>query len=279
VATKQPAMTASALAKEIDNRKDNTSSLNAVALTIAKVSRSQLIAVFGNLMAVFPVSLIIAFTVNFIFDHPVLEEEHSLKYLNDIHPMYSLSWWYAAIAGFYLFLAGIVAGYFDNAVIYGKIPERIRQHPTLSRLFSTSTINKLADYLDHNFGAIMSNIMIGIFLGTASLIGKTFGIPFDIRHITFSLGNFAMSLQSMDFQISYQTLLWIFLGIFSIGFFNIAISFGMAFYIAMKSRNISLAQLLELPKLLFLYFKKHPLDFIYPPKTERTEEEVFTKPL
>ena len=276
VATKQPAMTASALAKEIDNRKDKSSNnLHGAALLIAKVSRSQFISVLGNLMAVFPMTLAITYAYHAIFGYSLIDIKHAVKYLREIHPLYSLCWFYGAVAGFYLFLTGIIAGYFDNSVIYGKIPERVRQHPTLLKYFSTKRIDKMANYLEHNLGAIMSNIMIGLFLGTAAFIGKTFGIPFDIRHITFSLGLFAVSLQSILFNIDITSVWWIILGICSIGFFNIAVSFGLAFYIAIKSRSIGLVQLFGLPKLLFIYFTKHPLDFFFPPKEERIEENVF----
>lgn len=274
VATKQPAMTASALASSLDNRKSNTS-LQSEALLMAKVSRSQFIAVMGNLLAVFPVALIIAYALSFMFGANITNEGHAVHYLDDINPMYSLCWFYGGIAGMYLFLSGIVTGYFDNEVVYSKIPERIREHPFLKSVLSTKRLQKLANYLNHNLGSIMGNIMIGIFLGTAAFIGKTFGLPFDIRHVTFSMGLLAVSLQSTFFHIDFSTLCWIFLGIVSIGFFNIIVSFGLAFYVALKSRNIDSAQLIQLPKLMFIYFKKHPLDFFYPPASERTEEGVF----
>ena len=124
-------------------------------------------------------------------------------------------------------------------------------------------------------GVISGNIMIGFFLGTASFIGKTLGLPFDIRHVTFSMGTLGICLQSLSFQIDLYTVCWVLAGILSVGFFNIAVSFGMAFYIALKSRNIKTNDLLHLPKLLFIYFRKFPLDFFYPPAEERNEEEVF----
>ena len=38
----------------------------------------------------------------------------------------------------------------------------------------------------------MGNIALGFFFGMAGFIGKTFGIPFDIRHITISAANTAI---------------------------------------------------------------------------------------
>jgi site-specific recombinase len=275
VATKQPAMTASALASSLDNKKNQSTSLQAVALLMAKVSRSQLASVTGNLLAVFPVALAITYLLQLLTPHTLMDDAHAVKYLESNSPLYSLCWFYGGIAGMYLFLTGIVAGYFDNAVVYSKIPERVVEHPGLQSIFSRQRLQKIAHYTEHNLGAVMSNMAIGVFLGTAAFIGHTFGIPYDIRHVTFSMGTIAIAFHSLHFELTLQTFIWAFVGIASIGFFNIFVSFGLAFYVALKSRNIALAELKQLPKLLLVYFTKYPKDFFFPPKEDRLEEDVF----
>lgn len=277
VATKQPAMTASALASSLDNKKNKSNSLHSVALLIAKVSRSQLASVSGNLIGVFPVAWIITWLFQHGTSHQIMDEAHALKYIAANNPLYSLCWFYGGIAGMYLFLTGIVAGYFDNKVIYSNIPERVKEHPLLQSLFSKKKLAKIAQYTEHNLGAVMGNMAIGFFLGTAAFIGILLGIPYDIRHVTFSMGTLAIAFQSLHFSLSSNTFLWAFIGVASIGFFNIFVSFGLAFYVALKSRNISFYDLRVLPGLLLQYFIKFPKDFFYPPKRERTEEDVFGK--
>ena len=277
VATKQPAMTASSLAKELDNEHNNKNKLNNIVILMAQVSRSQIIAVIGNLLAVFPTTLLFVLLLDKGFHYAITDSTHAWKYLQEIHPTYSLSAWYAMIAGFYLFLSGIIIGYIDNMVIYSKIPERIRQKPHWLRWLGTQRIQKLSHYIADNFGAIMGNIAIGFFLGTASFIGTTLGLPFDIRHITISTGLFAIGIETLNFQIGLNVVFSVIIGLFTIGVFNILSSFGLAFYVALKSRNIAIKQLTKLPKLLLVYFIKHPLDFFYPPKTERIETDIFPK--
>ncbi len=277
VATKQPAMTASALARELDKGKNGKYNLQSIALLMSQVSRSQIIAVVGNLIAVFPATLLGALLLDMVFDFQVTDAGHAWQYLQEIHPLYSLSAWYGAIAGFYLFLSGIITGYFDNAVVYSNIPERIRRHPKWVKVLGERRLARLADYLEHNLGAVMGNIMIGIFLGTATFIGKVFGLPFDIRHVTISTGLFAVALETLSFAVGLKMLFGVLLGLFFIGLFNILSSFGFAFYVALKSRNIDTAQLWQLPLLLLKYFMKYPLDFFYPPKVRRTEESVFAE--
>lgn len=277
VATKQPAMTASALAKELDKNKNGINNLQNIALLMAQVSRSQIIAIFGNLASVFPVTLFITWLLHSCFHFAVSDADHAMHYLKEIHPLYALSAWYAAIAGFYLFVSGIITGYFDNTVIYSRIPERIRQKTTWKKFLGEKRLAQLANYLQHNLGSIMGNIMIGFFLGTATFIGTTLGLPFDIRHITISTGLFAIALETLHFQIALNMLFGVLLGLFGIAFFNVISSFGFAFYVALKSRNIDSSELAQLPLILWQYFIKHPSDFIYPSKTERTVENVFGK--
>ena len=103
------------------------------------------------------------------------------------------------IAGFYLFLSGIIIGYIDNMVIYSKIPERIRQKPHWLLLVGYAKIQKLSHYIADNFGAIMGNIAIGFFRNGKFYL-YTLGLPFDIRHITISTGLFAIGIE--NFKLS-----------------------------------------------------------------------------
>ena len=54
LATKQPAFTASTVASSLDTRKTHEPNLYNLAITVAKVSRSQIASFAGNLLVVFP---------------------------------------------------------------------------------------------------------------------------------------------------------------------------------------------------------------------------------
>ena len=130
LATKQPAFTASAVASSLDT-KGNTYQPNLynLAITVAKVSRSQIASFIGNLLIVFPGTFLLAWLYHLITKTKILEGDAAWTMLESQHPWHSLSLLYACNAGVFLFLSGIIAGYVQNKIHYGQIGERLKNHP------------------------------------------------------------------------------------------------------------------------------------------------------
>lgn len=269
LATKQPAFTASAVAVSLDTKKQGGGEpdLDNLAVTVAKVSRSQIASFFGNLIIVFPLTFILAWVFDLLFGYKIAEEASAWKLLHDQHPWTSLAWLYACFTGFFLFVSGIIAGYVQNKIQYGQIKERLVKHPALRLSVSPTRLEKIAGYIEKNAGSIIGSIALGFFLGFAGIIGKLFGIPFDIRHITIAAGNAAIGVYGLGLQhIDPWYLLTVFGGVLGIGFFNFLVSFSLAFIVAVKSRGIHLSQYPRLLRILGKYLLKHPGEFIFPPK-------------
>jgi site-specific recombinase len=275
LATKQPTMTASALASSLDHRKGGVS-LKGLALTFAKVWRSQFASFAGNLIVVFPLAYMLSVAFEYLTGTPLLHDKtESLQALRDQNPLTSLAWLYACFTGVCLFTSGIISGYVDNKVIYGNIKSRMKEHAGLRRVFTGATLSNFSDFLVKNLGGIIGNISLGFMLGYAKMIGDFFGIPFDIRHITISTAYFAFGVDGLGNNVSTYDWIWTTIGVIGIGFFNFLISFGLAFYVAIRSRNVPFSRLPTVGSYIAKYFKKHPQDFIYPPKNERKSEDVF----
>jgi len=273
LATKQPAFTASLLASSLDTRKTRKPDLQNLALTVAKVSRSQVASFFGNLIIVFPAAFFLAWLYHYTFGTKLIEGKVAEAVLQDQHPWKSPSLFYACIAGFFLFLSGIIAGYIQNKIQYSRIAERLQIHPVLRITLPIERLRRMAFYIEKNAGMIIGNVALGFFLGMAGTIGHLFGIYFDVRHITISAGNTAIAVYGLGFDhIKPFYLLTIFLGVLAIGLLNFLVSFFMAFAVAVKSRGIRLSNYPEFLKILWKYFKKNPLDFIRAPKSAEGEE-------
>lgn len=268
LATKQPAFTASAVAGSLDTKKHGEPDLDNLAATVAKVSRSQIASFFGNLIIVFPITFLLAWVYNEVAGHKIAEGEAAMKLLKDQHPWRSLSLLYACFTGFFLFASGIIAGYWQNKIQYGRIKERLKKHPALKLSMSPKRLDRLAGWVEKNFGALMGNISLGFFLGFAGILGKLMGLTFfDIRHITIAAGNTAIGIFGMGLQhIPPYFLLAVFGGVLGIGFLNFLVSFSLAFLVAVKSRGIRFAQYPRFFRILANYFWHHPREFILPPK-------------
>ncbi len=277
LATKQPAFTASAVASSLDTKKHNEPDLDSLAATVAKVSRSQIASFFGNLIIVFPVTFLMAWGYAELFGNKIAEGEAAFKLLKDQHPWRSKALLYACFTGFFLFLSGIIAGYWQNKIQYGQIKERLKKHPALKLSMSGKRLDRLANWVEKNFGSLMGNISLGFFLGFAGILGKILGLPFDIRHITISAGNTAIGIYGLGIEnIPPYFLLAVLGGVLCIGFLNFLISFSLAFLMAVKSRGIHLSQYPRLFRIIAGYFFKHPREFVLPPK--KVKDPVY-KPL
>ena len=276
LATKQPAYTASAVAGSLDMQKQGgRPDLRNLVITVAKVSRSQIASFAGNLIIVFPLTYLLAWLFKIVTGFKIAEGAAAAKLLEDQHPFHSLALLYACFTGFFLFVSGLIAGYVDNHVVYGRISQRLKTHPIFTNTMSAKRLNRLVNMVDKSAGALAGSICLGFFLGCAGPLGKFLGIPFDIRHITISAGNTAIGFYGLDHHVATGYLITVVAGVLMIGFLNFLVSFSLAFYVAVKSRGIRLKDYPEFFSLLGRYLRKRPKDFIWPPSSPGRAIEVF----
>ncbi len=266
VATKQPAMTAAAIAASIDSTDSKTKEMDNLVAMIANTTRSQVIAIFGNVALAIPMAMLIAWSMFYFTGEHFVTPEKAHHLLADIDPIHTAALFYAGIAGVCLFLSGLIAGYHDNLAVYNKIPQRLRALKWLHKLLGTQRLDRVANYVENNLGALAGNFYFGCLLGGMSAIGILFGLPFDIRHIAFSSAFVGFAAVGLDFMLTWQAAAFAALGLVLIGFMNLTVSFSLALYVAMKSRKVRFKQWRMLLLNLGSRLNQHPAEFIMPPK-------------
>jgi site-specific recombinase len=270
LATKQPAMTASTIARMLDVKASGTLNNDNIINLIAKVISTQTISFVGNLLLVFMLTVLLIMGIEYFSGENFVGYVEAQKMLDANNPLRSLVWFYAGITGVFLFISGIISGYYDNKVIYDKIPERLRHHPQLKKMMPEGMLNRFADYMDHNLGSLVGNLMLGFFLGTATFIGEILGWYYDIRHITISSGYFSIGVYQNFILLPWWEIALVFIGVIGVGFINFLVSFSLALYVALRSRKVSVDDYGKLISVLIGYVKNYPFDFIFPPKNDRT---------
>jgi len=266
VATKQPAMTAAAIASTIsDGSGKKSRQLTKLSELVVDILRTQFIAIMGNVMVAIPVALIISFAWLQYTGTPMIDTEKAGHLLHDLDPFRSLALPHAAIAGVYLFLSGLIAGYYDNLAVYNHVGARIQRHKLLKFLLPKSWLQRLGGFVEANLGAIMGNFLFGVFLGSTATIGFIFGLPIDIRHIAFASANLAHGLFNMPAdQISWNVILLSILGVALIGIVNLMVSFSLALFVALRSKEVRFFEWGRLTKLVFGHIISHPSYFFWP---------------
>ena len=267
LATKQPAMTAATMAKVLSDESSSDKNYKEFANLVAKLSRTQFIAFVGNVLWSFPVALAIIYGMDWFRDENFAVAKAD-KLLKDLNPIESKAILHACIAGFFLFISGIISGNISNSSIFNQVPERISQSPFLNQVIGAKNSKKLSDFYTKHWAGIISNFWFGIFLGVIAPLGVFLGLDLDIRHITFSAGNFALALYGKGFDIDTYTFVISLVTIFLIGAFNFIVSFGLSMLLAFRSRKVNFGELTIIYKSILKYFIKNPLRFFIPLKSE-----------
>ena len=270
LATKQPAMTAATMAKVLSDESSSDKNYKEFANLVAKLSRTQFIAFVGNVLWSFPVALAIIYGMDWFLEKNFAVAKAD-KLLKDLNPIESKAILHACIAGFFLFISGIISGNISNSSIFNQVPERISQSPFLNQVIGAKNSKKLSDFYTKHWAGIISNFWFGIFLGVIAPLGVFLGLDLDIRHITFSAGNFALALYGKGFDIDTYTFVISLVTIFLIGAFNFMVSFGLSMLLAFRSRKVNFGELTIIYKTILKYFIKNPLRFFIPLKSELDE--------
>lgn len=250
IATKQPAVTASSLAKGIDVNDDlQIDSIQKITVLVRKVSRSQFISMVGNFLMAMFFAGVISLLLNFIGFGEILQTDKASYLINNTTPSYSLVF-FAMIAGFFLALAGLISGFIDNQIVVSKIPYRIANR----KWFFAS-----ANFVKKKGGELIGNICLGFFLGCAFLLSFVLPFSIDIRHIAFSSANLGYSITHQDF--GYNVLFLAILGVLIIGLTNFIVSFSITLFLALKSRGANFRMLPKIIKNVLKDWIRNPLAY------------------
>jgi site-specific recombinase len=267
VATKQPAMTANAIAASIGEAKGKTRDLEALADLVVRTIRSHAGAILGNIGVAIPVALIVGLLIKLGTGEHFVTPEKAQALLGEIDPRGG-ALLFAAIAGVCLFMSGLIAAYYDNLSAYNRVPQRLRQMRGLRRLFGEAGAERFAAYVEQNIGALAGNFFFGFLLGGATGLGVLFGLPIDIRHIAFSSAYLGYASAALDFSIPATTVAIAFSGVLLIGITNLLVSFTLTLSVAMRARRISFEQGRSLGGLLVKRLLRAPGAFLFPPRTD-----------
>lgn len=279
IATKQPAMTASTIAANLSNNGANPNWLETTTQLLIRLIRSQFISLVGNAVVAFPVAYGLDWLYHRAYGYHIADTAKAIKLIGELNVWESLALPHAALAGVYLMVSGLISGYYENKWIYNNYTLRIMNHPGLLRTFGQDKLTKITHYFEQNFGALAGNFALGVFLGSTSAVGFTLGLPLDIRHITFSAGNFGLAFAGLHSHISQD--LWInsVIGISCIGLMNVLVSFGLSIAFALKSRNAPFSEVKSLIGNLSWQFFHRGAAFFFPVKEPVSRNEEIPEPL
>jgi site-specific recombinase len=237
LATKQPAMTAPALAQLLDDVKSKEGLDRFVDRAMA-LMRSQAASIFGNLAMVVPAVIAIQVGIILLLGHPTMSPAKAAHIFHTVSP-FSLAFLFAAFTGVLLWLSSVIAGLIDNWFALHRIQDVIRFNRRITMVFGDIRAARWGQWWRDNISIVAANVSLGFLL----VYGPTFlgflGIGMEIRHITLSAGQFAAAATALGWKTFMMSGFWLgIFGVLLIGIFNVLISFSLAFNMALRSRDL-----------------------------------------
>lgn len=263
LATKQPAMTAPALAARLRDIKSDAG-VDDFVDEVANLVRSQVAAVLGNVLVVVPATAAVALLMQFTLGRPLLDAAHAAATLKSLS-LAGPTALFAAITGILLFSASIVAGWTENAFVLHRIDSAMRYNPRIGAFLGAARARRWADFMRKNISGFASNISLGLMLGLLPAVAGFFGLGLDVRHVTLSAGQIAAAAASTGLAVLQQPALWwAVAAIPVIGALNVSVSFYFAFRLALRAHSVSLDDRARIRSAIWARWRSRPVSFFLP---------------
>ena len=263
LATKQPAMTAPAMAAKLKDLGDPLA-LDAFADEVTHLVRSQVAAVLGNVVLVFPVVLLISGALQLASGQPMIdakEAEHVFQSLSLLGP----SALFAAFTGVLLFASSIIAGWAENWFVLHRLDSAMRYNPRITERLGLARAQRWGSFTRSNISGFAANVSLGFMLGLIPAFAGFFGLALDVRHVTLSAGQLAAACASLGWDVVRQPALWWSVAAIPvIGALNLGVSFYLAFQLALRAHNVTGVARAQISGVIGRRWREAPWRFFWP---------------
>jgi site-specific recombinase len=272
LATKQPANTAPAIAGRMHQVRDPRA-MAALVDEIFCLVRTQFASVVGNLVMVVPTILAIHFTMVWLRGAPLMSPERAVKAMHSVSIL-GPSFFYAGFTGVLLWASSLVAAWADNWFVCHRIRESIESDRRLIRTLGASRVLRFAQFWARNISGLGGNISFGFMLGLIPELAAFAGIPLDIRHVTLSSSMLAAAAAALGPSSLTTWPFWLgVMGIAGIGFMNVAVSFSLAIWVAIRARGIESPERHIIYQAVWARLRKQPFSIVLPLNRVVEEED------
>ena len=263
VATKQPAMTAPAMAAKLADLKQE-GAVEAFVDEVSHLARSQFAGILGNVAAVVPVVVAVQWLSARLFGHPLVhgaDAEHVLESLTLLGPTAA----FAAFTGVVLFASSVAAGWAENWFVYHRLDSAMRHHPGIVDRLGPKRAARWASWWRANISGVVSNVSLGLLLGLLPALLAFVGLPIEVRHVTLGAGQLAAAASALGWGLlTHGPFWWCVAGVVVTGALNVGVSFWCALRVAMRARGIAVDQRRRLRQAIFFRLRQQPLRFFWP---------------
>ena len=266
VATKQPAMTAPAMAASLPTgRSSSDEEVEAFVDRVAQLIRSQTAGIVGNLVICGPLVLALQWLAIGVMGQPLVgpaDAEYVLHSLTLLGP----SALFAAFTGVLLVASSLIAGWAENWFVYHRLDSAIAWNPRIVARLGAARARRWSAWWRANISGVAANVSLGMMLGLVPALAAFVGLPIEVRHVTLSTGQLGAALGALGFGLLAEPVFWwCVAGIACTGVLNLSVSFGLAFKVALRSRGVRVQDRARIGRAIRHRLRTQPMSFLRPP--------------
>ena len=263
LATKQPAMTAPAMAAKLRDI-EAPGALQEFVDEVTHLVRSQAAAVFGNVFMVVPTVLLLNALVVLLLGRPMIDEKTARYVIQSLSLLGPTLLW-AAFTGTILFAASLLAGWTENWFVLHRLDSAVRYNPRIANVLGQERAARWAGFLRQNISGFASNISLGFMLGLIPAFTGFFGLELQVRHVTLSSGQLAAAGAVLGLDAFRSgAIWWAVAAIPLIGALNLGISFYLAFRLALQAHNVNRVDRARIRSAILARWRRAPASFFIP---------------
>ncbi len=269
LATKQPAMTAAALAARLAGLRagggDPQAALAFVDEALALV-RSQWAGVLGNLGLVIPVMLALQGLAWSLAGAPLIDEAQAREVLDKLSLLGPTAA-FAAFTGVLLFVSSLVGGWVENAFAYHQGAAVLATNPRIVARLGAARAQRWAQWWRQHIHGLASNIALGLILGLVPTLLNILGIAVDVRHVTLATGQLTAAVGTLGMSVLETPAFWSCVAaIVVVGLLNLGVSFVLSMRSVMRARELTLGDRRALRAAFALRLRHDPLSLFRAPR-------------
>jgi site-specific recombinase len=268
LASKQPAMTAAALARALESGDGQAREIELVAA----ITRTQVIATVGNVFAAIPTALVISGLWLWLTGHGPFGPDTAQHSLHGNHPFHGWALVFAAATGVLLWLSSLASGWAANWSAYRRLPEALAQSHRIRALLGRGRSEALGRFVHRHISGFVGYLALGFLLVFVPMAFAFAGIHLEVRHVTLQAASLALASASLWSQgtLQWADVVWGLLGVALIGTLNFTVSFSLALWTALRARNLSGLNRRRLWWGILKTFNRQPGRFLLAPPTSAT---------
>ena len=266
VATKQPAMTAPAMAATLPaGSAASDEEIESFVDKVAQLIRSQVAGIAGNLAACAPLVLLVQWAAQAAFGHTLIDR-HSAEYVLTSLTLLGPTALFAAFTGVLLFASSLVAGWAENWFVFQRMDSAIAWNPRIVATLGAARAARWARWWRNHISGLAGNVSLGMMLGLVPSLLAFVGLPIEVRHVTLATGQLAAAASTLGWSVlATSPFWWCVAGIAVIGVLNLGVSFYLAFKVALRSRGVRVKERGRIYRTLWARVRAAPLSFLWPP--------------